>query len=83
MIGIDVNKTSGHYWYFLDKDFKFQSIVCNGYHDLLTMSRNLSYTTILNIINVDYDCNISGISKSEAINLLQNISLTKKRERKF
>ena len=34
---IDVNKTSEskdcdicHYWYFLDKGFKFQPNVCNG-----------------------------------------------------
>ena len=34
---IDVNKTSSskeclicHYWYFLDKGFKFQPDVCNG-----------------------------------------------------
>ena len=38
----DVTKTSEskecdicHYWYFLDKDFKFQSYVCNRCHDLV------------------------------------------------
>ena len=43
--GIDVNNTSTsrdcvicHYWYFLDKRFKFQPTVCNGCHDLLMMS---------------------------------------------
>ena len=42
---IDVNKTGEwkecnicHYWYFRDKGFKFQPDVCNGYHDVLTMS---------------------------------------------
>ena len=46
--GIDVNKTSEskerdicHYIYFLDKGFKFQPNVCNGFHDLLMMSMNL------------------------------------------
>ena len=40
--GIDVNKTARskeyiicHYWYFLDKGFKFQSSVCNRCHVLL------------------------------------------------
>ena len=33
---------------------------------------------ILNIKNADYCCMISGISKSEAIKLLQNIDLTEK-----
>ena len=40
--GIDVNKTSAskecdicHYWYFLNKGFKFQSYLCNRCDDLL------------------------------------------------
>ena len=83
--GIDVNKTREskecgicHYWYFLDKSFKFQPIVCNGCHNLLTMSMNLSDIAILNIESSDYCCIISGISKSEAINLMQNVDLTEK-----
>ena len=73
--GIDVNKTSKskgynicHYWYFLDKGFKFQSNVCNECHDLLMMSMNLSGIAILNIKSADYHCIVSGISKSEANN---------------
>ena len=38
---IIINKTSEskeydicHYWYFLDKGFKFQPDVCNGCHDV-------------------------------------------------
>ena len=71
--GIDADKTSEskdcdicHYWYFLSKEFKFQPYVCNICHYLLMMSMNL-------II-------ISGISKSEAINLMQNTDLTEKTE---
>ena len=47
--GIDVNKTSAskecdicHYWYFLNKVFKFQTNLCNRYHDLFMMSMNHS-----------------------------------------
>ena len=46
--GIDVNKTSAskecelcHYWFFKDVAFKFEELVCNGYHDLLTMGYSL------------------------------------------
>ena len=81
--GIDVNKKIHskefdifHYWYFLDKDFKFQPNVCNGCHDLSMMSMNYCGIAILNIISVNYCCIISGISKSEAINLMQNTDLT-------
>ena len=47
--GIDVNKTSAskecticRYYYILDNGFKFQSYVCNGCHDVLMMSKNIS-----------------------------------------
>ena len=62
----DANKTSKpkksdtcHYWYLLDKGFKFQLNVCIRCHDLLMM-----YSVILNIKQSDYFC----ISKIEAIN---------------
>ena len=42
------------------------------------MSMNLSDIAILNIHGADYRCIISRISKSEAINLMQNINLTEK-----
>ena len=63
---------------FLDKVLKVQLYVCNGYHDVLMMSMNLSDITILNINSVDYRCSINEISKSEAINLMQNIDLSEK-----
>ena len=47
--GININKTSAsreciicHYWYILEKGFKFQLDVCNGCHHLLMMSMNLN-----------------------------------------
>ena len=74
--GIDVNKTSKSkrcgIRHFLDKGFQFQPNVCNGCHDLLMMSMNLSDTAILNIKRSDHRCNINGISKNEATNLMQN-----------
>ena len=83
--GIDVNKTStskecdvSHYWCFLNKGFKFQPYLCNIYHNSLIISMNLSYIAILKIKNVDGCCIITRISKREAINILQNIYLTKK-----
>ena len=44
------------------------------------MSMSLSDIAISNIKRADYSCNISGISKSDALNLMGNINLTKKRE---
>ena len=39
---------------------------------------NLSDISILNIKSADYCCIISGISKSEVINLMQNTDLTER-----
>ena len=77
--GIDINKTHeskkecnvSHYWCFLSKGFKFQPNVCNECHDLLMISMNLSDIAILNIKSAHYCCIISGINKSEAMNLMQ------------
>ena len=39
---------------------------------------NLGNIAVLKNKGADYRCIISGISKSEAVNLMQNIDLTKK-----
>ena len=82
---IGVNKTSESkecdlccYWYFLNKGFKFRPNVCNGCHDLLMMSVSLIDIPILNIKSPGYCC---IISKSEVINLIQNIYFLKKHKR--
>ena len=43
------------------------------------MSLNLNVIANLNIYGVDYHCNINGISKTDAANLLQNADLTEKK----
>ena len=43
---------------------------------IINVSLNLNDICILNIKDADYRCNISGISKIEPINLIQNIDLT-------
>ena len=42
------------------------------------VSVNLSLIAILGIKSADYQCIISGISKSEAINFMQNADLIEK-----
>ena len=81
--GIEANKTRTstdcdicHYWYSLNKGFRFQLNVSNRCHDLLIMSMNLSNIAILKIKNAE--CIISGISKNESINLMQNADLIEK-----
>ena len=47
----------------------------NGWQDVLMMSVNLNDIAVLNIRSSDY---VSGISKNEAVNLLQKADLTEK-----
>ena len=52
--------------------------ISHRFHDLLTMSINLSKIAILNIKGSNYHGIISLINKNEAIKLLQNADLTEK-----
>ena len=83
--GIDVNKTSTskkcglcHYWFFKDIGFKFEEYVCNGCHDLLTMTNSLKDIAILSAKGATFRCILMGISKNEALKRLNN-SVTRDR----
>ena len=67
-------------WYFLNKGFAFQSYFHNRYYDLLMLSMKHSDIAILKIKNARCCCIVSIISKSEAINLMQNFDLTEKKQ---
>ena len=54
--GINVNKTSEskewdsrHYWYFLNKVFRFQSYVCSEYHGFINGVYKSWMMSVLNI----------------------------------
>ena len=60
--------------------FKFQINVCNGCHDVVMMSMNLSNIAILKIHGADYHCIITANSKSEAKNSMQKADLKDKKQ---
>ena len=67
---IGINKTSAskeyincHYLNNLDKEFKFQPFVCNGFHDVSMMSFSVSNLAVSNTHGADYRCIIFGITK--------------------
>ena len=67
-----------HYFFF-NHGFEFGDSICNGCHDLSTLSFNISDIAIITVKNIDYRCIIHNISKSEAIDLLES-SVLKDRE---
>ena len=82
---IDINKTSAskecmlcHYWYFKDGGYKFEPHVCNKCHDVLMTAYELKNIAILNVKSVDYRCILWGISRNEAVDILNNSVLEDK-----
>ena len=74
--GIDVNKTSAskecelcHYCFFKDVWFKFEEHVCNGCHDLLTMTYSLKNIAILSAKGATFRSLLMGINKNEALKI--------------
>ena len=77
--GIDVNKTRVskeyelcHYQFFKDVGFKFEEHVCNGFHDLLTMSYSLKNIAILSAKGTTFRSLLMGINKNKALKRLNN-----------
>ena len=59
--GIDINKTNAskecdicHYWYFLDKGFKYEPNPCNGSHDLMQKDLNFNDVAIVSVKKINY-----------------------------
>ena len=83
--GIDSNKTSAskecmlcYYWYFKNIGYKFESNACNKCHNALMTVYELKSIVILNVNGADYKCILCGISRNEAVNILNNTVLEDK-----
>ena len=70
--GIDINKVNAskecdicHYWYFLDKGFKYEPYLCNGCHDLIQKAMN-------------YRNHFCYMSKDDAMNIMKKSNLNEK-----
>ena len=57
-----------HYWYFKDVGFRFETHVCNKFHDVLMTAYKLKKNNaILNVkVLDDFRCILWGISRDEA-----------------
>ena len=71
--GIDpTNSTSSKEWMIFNHEFKFQDFLWKGCHDLTILCLNISDIAIITAKDFDYCFIIHNISKSKAINLLNN-----------
>ena len=85
--GIDVNKTNAskecdicHFWYFLDKEFKFEPYLCNGCYDLMQKAMNFNDVPLVSAKVSDYRIRFWYMSKDDAINIMKNSNLHEKTE---
>ena len=82
---IDIDKTNKskecnicHYWYFLDKNFNYDSYLCNGCHDLMQKAMSFKNVAIVSIKENDYRIHFCYISKYETITIMTNSNLSDK-----
>ena len=67
-----------HYWYFLDKGFKYEPYLCNGCHNLMQKAMNFNDVAIVSIKENDYRIHFWYMSKDDEINIMNNYSLDEK-----
>ena len=80
--GIDVNKTNAskecdirHYWYFLDKCFKYEPYLYKGRHYLMQEAMNFNDVAIVSIEVSNYRIHFWYMSKDDAINIMKDSNL--------
>ena len=68
-----------HFWYFIDKNFNFDVILCNGCRDMNIKAVSLNNLAIVYVGNKVYRINFAFMTKDEAINLIKNSVIIDKR----
>ena len=83
--GIDVNKSGKskecdlcHYWYLLSKNVTYESYLCNNCHNLMQKTVSFNNFAIVSVKGSHYRIHFCFMSKSDAINLLNNSVLSNK-----
>ena len=83
--GIDINKTNAskecdicHYWYFLDKNFKYKTYLCNGCHDLMQKAMHFNDVAIVSVKGSDYRIHFWCMNKNDARNIMKYSNLNEK-----
>ena len=60
---------------FLDKDFKYESYLFNGCHDLMQKTMTFNDIAIVSVKISDYRIYFGYMSKDDAINIIKNSNL--------
>ena len=84
--GIDVNKANlskqcdiCHYWYFKNIGFKYETYLCNGYHDIMQKAMSFNDIVVVYVKRSAYRIYFWYVSKDDAINIMNGSNLVDKR----
>ena len=76
--GIDVNKTNAlkecdicYYWYFFDKDFKYELYLHNDCCDLMQKAMIFNDVAIVSVKGRDYRIHFWYMSKDDVVNIMK------------
>ena len=64
-----------HYWYFLDRGFKYEPYLCNGCNDLIQKAMSFNDFAVSSVKESDYQIHSPHIRKDDAINTIKNYNL--------
>ena len=84
--GIDVNKANlskqcdiCHYWYFKNIGFKYETYLCNGYHDIMQKAMSFNDIVVVYVKRSAYRIYFWYVSKDDAINIMNGSNLVYKK----
>ena len=63
---------------FLDKGFRFEPYLCNGYHDLIQKAMKFIDVAIFSVKGSNFIIHFWYMSKDDAINTIKNSDLNEK-----
>ena len=84
--GIDVNKANlskqcdiCHYWYFKNIGLKYETYLCNGYHNLMQKAMSFNDIAVVYVKRSAYRIYFWYVSKDDAINIMNGSNLAYKK----
>ena len=69
-----------HFWYFLDKSFRYEPYLFNGCRDLMEKAINFNNVTVVSVKGNYYKIHFWFIIKNDLINIMTNSDLNEKNE---
>ena len=67
------------FYYFLDKNFNYESYLCNGSYDMSLKAISMKNLAIINYNGNHYHVNFAFISKADVFNFIKNAVIIDKK----